>query len=78
MRERGTFKQVGTADEPVLVTCAAYKMSNSRVEPRATLAALGEHTQEVMRERFGMSESTFAQLRTAGAFGPRLKEGTSA
>jgi crotonobetainyl-CoA:carnitine CoA-transferase CaiB-like acyl-CoA transferase len=66
---RRTFERVGTEEEPFLVTKQPYRLSASRVEPRAGLPMLGEHTEEVLREVLGADDKELDRLHTCGALG---------
>ncbi|MBN9428392.1 MAG: CoA transferase [Burkholderiales bacterium] len=69
--ERGLFTQVGTEDESFLVANPPYKLSAGRVEARSRLPALGEHTEEVLKEVLSCPDGELARLKAGGVFGGR-------
>lgn len=70
--QRGTFKQVGTEEEPFLVANQPYRLSDSRVEARDSLPMFGAHTDEVLREVLGADDRELDRLHTCGALGQVL------
>jgi crotonobetainyl-CoA:carnitine CoA-transferase CaiB-like acyl-CoA transferase len=51
------------------------RMSETPGSVRTPAPLLGEHTDEVLRERLGMNDAEIARLREAGALGRRLRDG---
>lgn len=66
---RGTFSELGEGDGRFRVANAPYQLSATPLAARGRLAGLGEHTEEVLRERLGLGERQLAELRAAGVFG---------
>lgn len=68
---RGTLARLGEGDESFLVANPAFKLSRSRAEARSRIAALGEQTEEVLREVLGSSADEIASLWQSGALGAK-------
>jgi crotonobetainyl-CoA:carnitine CoA-transferase CaiB-like acyl-CoA transferase len=66
---RGTMTALGEAEGRFLVANAPYRLSATPTAARSRLAAIGEHTDEVLRERLGLSDRELEQLRERGVFG---------
>jgi CoA:oxalate CoA-transferase len=66
--ERGLLKRIGEGDESFLVVNPPYSMSRARVEARPQVAALGEHTAEVLAS-LGYESSEIDDLRERGVLG---------
>ena len=68
VQPRGMFLEVPRpdAEDPLLVVGNPVKMSRVSEGPVAPLPRLGEHTQPLLRETLGLSESELASLARAG------------
>ena len=55
----------------IQVVAPPVRMSETPGSVRTPAPLLGEHTDEVLRERLGMSDAEIARLRDAGAIGPQ-------
>lgn len=71
IQERGTMASIGSEEEPYLVANVPYRLSGSRAEARPTLADLGEHTEEVLKELLGCEDAVLSALREKGVFGKK-------
>lgn len=67
--ERGTLSRLGEGDGSFLVANAPYRLSATPTSARARLAALGEHSGEVLREELGLSASRVDALQARGILG---------
>ena len=66
---RGLMAELGAGQDSFLVANLPYRMSATPTQARQTLAALGEHTEQVLHESLGLSSAQLAELRAGGAFG---------
>lgn len=66
---RGTLAELGEGDGRFLVANAPYRLSATPTTARGRLAALGEHTDEVLREKLALGAGQLAELRAQGVFG---------
>ena len=66
---RGTMAELGEGDGRFLVANAPYRLSATPTAARGRLAALGEHTDEVLREKLALGADQLAELRAQGVFG---------
>lgn len=66
---RGTLARLGEGDESFLVANAPYRLSATPTSARPRLAALGEHSTEVLRDVLGKSPRRIDELSTRGVLG---------
>jgi len=69
VRQRNMIVEIPRSDgveQPVLVPGNPVKMSKMADGPDTRLPWLGEHTAQILAEELAMSESTIAELRSAG------------
>jgi CoA:oxalate CoA-transferase len=69
--ERGLFVELGEGDATYKVANLPYRLSATPVRARPLVAALGEHTDEVLREALDLDPSTISALRAKGTFGKK-------
>jgi crotonobetainyl-CoA:carnitine CoA-transferase CaiB-like acyl-CoA transferase len=67
--ERGTLARLGEGDDSFLVANAPYRLSATPTSARARLAALGEHSAQVLQEVLGLSVGQVAELQAHGVLG---------
>ena len=67
--ERGLFVELGAGDASYKVANVPYRLSATPVAARPFVAGLGEHTDEVLRERSSLDAAAIAALRAKGTFG---------
>jgi formyl-CoA transferase len=58
-------------DDPLLIVGNPIKLANTPERPARRWPALGEHTDEILREDLGLPEDEIAALRARGVAGPR-------
>jgi len=66
---RELFVELGTGEGSFKVANAPYRMSHTPVVAQQLVAALGEHTEQVLAEQLQLNVDEIASLRTKGAFG---------
>jgi crotonobetainyl-CoA:carnitine CoA-transferase CaiB-like acyl-CoA transferase len=66
---RGTLARLGEGDDSFLVANAPYRLSATPTSARSTLAALGEHSAQVLQEVLGLSHGQVAELQAHGVLG---------
>ncbi len=66
---RGTLAALHAGDQAFQVANVPYQLSATPLGARDRLAALGEHTEEVLREKLRLSDGELAALRAQGVFG---------
>jgi len=76
LQARGFLAGLGAPDARFQVANMPFLMSATPTHARPTLAALGEHTDEVLRERLQLDAAALQRLREQGVFG-RRKQGRS-
>jgi len=59
------------SEEPLLIVGNPIKLSNSEERPPPRWPALGEHTDEILREDLELSDGEIAELHDGGIAGPR-------
>jgi CoA:oxalate CoA-transferase len=67
--ERGLFVELGAGEARYKVANVPYLMSATPVAAQPLVAALGQHTEEVLRDALGLETATIAGLRAKGTFG---------
>lgn len=67
--ERGFLSELGEGDNCFKVPNAPYLMSATPTHARNTLAGLGEHSEEVLKEKLGLDASALQALRAQGVIG---------
>jgi CoA:oxalate CoA-transferase len=67
--ERGLFVQLGKPDATFKVANLPYLMSATPVSAQPMIAALGQHTDDVLRDALGLEATAIQALRAKGAFG---------
>ena len=68
---RGTFSELGAGDGRFKVANAPYQFSRTPMRARAGLAALGEHSVEVLQQKLGLSDGQVAELVAQGVLGTK-------
>jgi len=66
---RGLMVELGEGDATFKVANVPWRMSATPTHARPALAALGEHSEEVLREVLGVGDGQLAELRAQGVFG---------
>ena len=67
--ERGLFVELGAGQDSFKVANVPYLLSATPLAARPHVAALGEHTDEVLREAIGLDAAALDALRERGVFG---------
>jgi CoA:oxalate CoA-transferase len=69
VRARGLMVELGEGDGKFKVANVPFLMSATPTRARARLAAIGQHTDEVLREVAGLTDAQLAALRMLGVLG---------
>lgn len=71
LRTREFFTELGEGEHSFKVANAPSRLSRTPTRARAGIAALGEHTEQVLSEVLGLDADELASLRVSGALGTR-------
>jgi crotonobetainyl-CoA:carnitine CoA-transferase CaiB-like acyl-CoA transferase len=66
---RGLMQELGRGDDRFKVANLPYRLSATPTRARQRLAALGEHSVEVLREKLGLDEDALQRLHAEGVLG---------
>lgn len=69
LAERGFLADLGEGAGAFKCANLPFRMSRTPTHARPRLAALGEHSEQVLRERLALAEGELARLRAQGVFG---------
>ena len=69
--ERGYLSELGEGEHRFKVANLPYRMSATPTKARSRLAALGEHTEQVLHEKLGVGDARLQALRRQGVFGKK-------
>ncbi|HSN33207.1 MAG TPA: CoA transferase, partial [Ideonella sp.] len=71
LRTREFFTELGDGEHRFKVANAPSRLSRTPTRARSGIAALGEHTEQVLAEVLGLDAGELARLRSSGALGSR-------
>jgi len=69
---RGTLERLGEGEDSFLVANAPYQLSATPTRARSRLAALGEHSADVLQEMLGLAPERIDELLQRGVLGKAL------
>jgi crotonobetainyl-CoA:carnitine CoA-transferase CaiB-like acyl-CoA transferase len=68
---RGFLSELGAGEGSFMVANAPYLMSATPTRARGVLAGLGQHSEEVLKEKLGLDDAALLALRRQGVLGTR-------